>query len=237
MTRKEIVANCIFFAILILIGAGLFFNFRYIFSLEQQVYQRDSLIRELSFSDQLVREYFDIKEDSLNHSRSYTLKDDKKTRIVERQDHIVEIDGKEYNFDQFFDEYIKLVNKYNSLVNEFNALYREQERTNKALLDCTRSVKISYSTADSLRTLLQEKDYYLNRISREYGIICRTQRQGNTITYSMSRSPQLDSALLIYPYFRDQAVFHEDTRTWEISIPSKKRIETVVRVHIVDSKQ
>lgn len=243
MTSKDIIANCILLALLILLGVGLFFNFRYISSLESQVYQRDSLIRELSFSDQLVREYFDVKVDTLTHSRSYTLKDDKKTRIIERQENTVEIEGKTYNFDQFFDEYIKLVQKYNSLVYEYNALSskldnynslkNELDRTNSKLSNCRRSVQKSNAKADSLRSLLLEKQYYLNQIAFEYGIVCNTQRQGNTIIYSIKESPKLDSALRIYPYFKDQAVYDKEKGAWVISIPNKKRIDSIVEIYSI----
>lgn len=244
---KDRIGKYILFALLILLGVGLFFSLRYVSSLENQVYQRDSLIRELSFSDQLVREYFDVKVDTLNHSRSYTLKDDKKTKIIERQEHTVEIDGRMYNFDQFFDEYIKLVKRYNSLVNEYNdllskldnynSLKKELDKTNNSLSDYRRSVRTYNRKVDSLQSLLSEKQYYLHQIANVYGIVCNTKREGNTTTFSMKESPKLDSALRIYPYFKDLAVYNEDKGAWVISIPNKKRIESKVEIRYIRKRE
>ena len=230
MSSKEFLANCFFFAILAMIVIGLVFNFRYINSLENQVYQRDSLIRELSFSDQLVREYFDVQVDSLNHSRSYTLKDNKKTRIIERREYSVEIDGKKYNFDQLLQKYIKLVQEYNSLVDDYNKLVAELDRSAVALNESRQTIRSIYQKTDSLESLLNEKQYYLSSIARAYGIVCKTKREGNTIHYSMNGSPKLDSALRIFPYFKDLAVYNKEKDTWTISVPNKKRIDTIVEI-------
>ena len=230
MKSKDIISSCLLFALIVLIVVGVFLNFRYIVSLENQVYQRDSLIRELSFSDKLVREFFDIHIDSLNHSRSYTLKDDKKTRIVESREPIVEIDGKRLNFEQFYKEYINLIHRYNALVNEYNTLIGDFGKSNSDLIDYRQSIITANRKIDSLQTLLQEKQYYLNSISNVYGVVCKTNREGNTIHYSIKGSPQLDSALRIYPYFKDLAVYDEKRDVWKISIPNKKRIDTIVEI-------
>lgn len=230
MTSKDIIANCILLAVIVLFAVGLFFNFRYIESLENQVYQRDSLIRELSFSDQLVREYFDVQFDTLTHSRSYTLKDNKKTKIIERQEHTVVIDGKKLNFRQFYDEYVQLVDKYNALVMDYNTLVEDVKKNRRSVLSMSRKV-------DSLQTLVQDKQYFLNSISRSYGIVCKATREGNTIHYSMKGSPQLDSALRIYPYFKDLATYDKDRDVWVISVPNKKRIDTIVEISYRKSSQ
>lgn len=230
MTRKDIFARCLLFAFIVLLGLGAFFIFRYIHSLEQQVYERDALIRELSISDQLVQEYFDIQIDTLGHSRSYKLKDDKKTRIIERQEHYAEIDGKKYNFDQLLNQYIILVQKYNNMVDDYNTLANDFDRSNHLLTDSRQAIRSINRTVDSLQTSLRDQQYFLNTIAREYGIICNVTREGNTITYSMRRSPQLDSALRIYPYFKDLAKYNKDTKAWVISIPSNKNIDKIVEI-------
>lgn len=50
-------------------------------TLESQIEQRDSLIQRLSHSNNLIKEYFDVKYDSLNNEETYVLKDSKKTRV------------------------------------------------------------------------------------------------------------------------------------------------------------
>ena len=61
-------------ALILLIASMAIVASRYISKLERQIYQRDSLIRELSISDQLVKEYFNIEIDSTGHKVSYSLK-------------------------------------------------------------------------------------------------------------------------------------------------------------------
>lgn len=50
-------------------------------TLESQIEQRDSLIQRLSHSNNLIKEYFNVKYDSLNNEETYVLKDSKKTRV------------------------------------------------------------------------------------------------------------------------------------------------------------
>ena len=111
--------------------------------LDSQIEQRDSLIKELSNSNDLIKEYFDIKYDSTKNEKTYVLKDSKKTRIeVERWKHDVEYikgedtffkNGKQISADSLIKEYNNLshrntadwkeiVKKYNSLVAEYNKL-------------------------------------------------------------------------------------------------------------------
>ena len=118
--------NTILWKIAILAGVilslmlSLFFCINYSVSLEKQIYQRDSLIRALSFSDKLVRDYFDIKEDTLNKTRSYTLKDDMKTKIIERHEYI--FDGRKIGPEELIAEYQKLAINYNQLIDEHKKL-------------------------------------------------------------------------------------------------------------------
>ncbi|MBO4427591.1 MAG: hypothetical protein J5771_03810 [Bacteroidales bacterium] len=227
--RGSVTYFVLFFAIIVL-GIGLFYSHNYIESLENQVYQRDSLIREMSFSDELVREYFDIKLDTVNHSRYYSLKNDKKTRVVEYLEPAIVIDGRKLDFDQLSGEYIGLVNKYNKLVRDYNSLVNDLAISNSALSSSKQAVKLVRGQVDSLQTLLNEKQSYLSIIASTYGIKGKTRREGNIVHYSIKGSPQLDSALRIYPYFKDLAVYDGARDAWVISIPNKKRIDTVVEI-------
>ena len=49
--------------------------------LDSQIEQRDSLIKELSTSNDLIKEYFDVKYDSVKKEKIYVLKDSKKTKV------------------------------------------------------------------------------------------------------------------------------------------------------------
>ena len=140
-------------------------------------------------------------------------------------------------FDQLLQEYIKLAHDYNSLLDEYNSLVdnynklvAELDRSTVALSKSRSTISSIYQKTDSLESLLGEKQYYLSSIAKKYGIVCKTKHEGNTIHYSMIGSPQLDSALRIFPYFKDLAVYNKDKDAWIISVPNKKRIDKIVEL-------
>ncbi len=47
-------------------------------TLESQIEQRDTLIQRLSHSNELIKEYFDVKYDSVKNEETFVLKDSKK---------------------------------------------------------------------------------------------------------------------------------------------------------------
>ena len=59
----------------------LYSGHRYITKLEQQIIERDLLIDKLTISDALVKEYFDVKQDSLTNELIYTLKSSKQEPV------------------------------------------------------------------------------------------------------------------------------------------------------------
>lgn len=114
-------------------------------TLESQIEQRDTLIQRLSHSNELIKEYFDIKYDSVKNEETFVLKDSKKTRVeVEKLQTIHDVtyiknedrfykNGKRISSDSLIKEYNNLsqrnagdwkknAEKYNSLVHEYNKL-------------------------------------------------------------------------------------------------------------------
>lgn len=114
-------------------------------TLESQIEQRDTLIQRLSHSNELIKEYFDIKYDSVKNEETFVLKDSKKTRVeVEKLQTIHDVtyiknedrfykNGKRISSDSLIKEYNnlsqrnagdwkKIAEKYNSLVHEYNKL-------------------------------------------------------------------------------------------------------------------
>lgn len=206
-------------ALVLLIASMAFVASRYISKLESQIYQRDSLIRELSISDELVKEYFNIEIDSIGHKISYSLKDDKKTRVVERIETIREsqfsFDGKTISPDEVVKRYYELQNEANSLSREYHSLISKYN----SLADRFNS---NYKIIDSLRTAKNISDLKLNSIQNAYGIKANCDVSGNTYKFSLSGNKQIDSALLLLPYYRDYISYDPQDNSWNVELPRKR---------------
>ena len=206
-------------ALVLLIASMAFVASRYISKLESQIYQRDSLIRELSISDELVKEYFNIEIDSTGHKISYSLKDDKKTRVEERIETIREsqfsFDGKTISPDEVVKRYYELQNEANSLSREYHSLISKYN----SLADRFNS---NYKIIDSLRTAKNISDLKLNSIQNAYGIKANCDVSGNTYKFSLSGNKQIDSALLLLPYYRDYISYDSQDNSWDVELPRKR---------------
>lgn len=194
---------------------------RYISKLERQIYQRDSLIRELSISDQLVKEYFNIEIDSTGHKVSYSLKDDKKTRVVERIETIRE---SQFSFDGETVSPDEVVKRYNELQNEANALSKEYQSLISKYNSLVDRFNSNYKIIDSLHTAKNISDLKLNSIQNAYGIKANCVVSGNTYKFSLSGTKQIDSALLLLPYYRDYINYDSQDNSWNIELPRKRGI-------------
>lgn len=183
--------------------------------LDSQIEQRDSLIKELSNSNDLIKEYFDIKYDSTKNEKTYVLKDSKKTRIeVERWKHDVEYikgedtffkNGKQISADSLIKEYNNLshrntadwkeiVKKYNSLVAEYNKL----------------GLKFS-----AIEDSLWVKNLLLKNSAKFYNIQYNYRYKGNHVITNLS-SEKLDSALMLLELYRDKLKYDIKKKQWTI---------------------
>lgn len=183
--------------------------------LDSQIEQRDSLIKELSNSNDLIKEYFDIKYDSTKNEKTYVLKDSKKTMIeVERWKHDVEYikgedtffkNGKQISADSLIKEYNNLshrntadwkeiVKKYNSLVAEYNKL----------------GLKFS-----AIEDSLWVKNLLLKNSAKFYNIQYNYRCKGNQVITNLS-SEKLDSALMLLELYRDKLKYDIKKKQWTI---------------------
>lgn len=206
-------------ALVIICASLLVINRNYIDNLERQINQRDSLIRELSVSDEIVKEYFNIETDSTGLNRRFSLKNDKKTRIIERIETVHEqqfiIDGKDISAKEVLERYVEFQNQANTIADDNKRL---REKYNN-LVDKFNS---NNRTIDSLRREINIAGLKLNTIQNAYGLSSKCTISGNTYKLSISGNKQIDSALLILPYFRDYLKYEQRDNSWNITLPEKK---------------
>lgn len=201
-----------FLAILffVLFCGSAFINFKlvsYLNEFDEQVERQDSMIRRLTFSNDLVKEYFDIEEDTVAHTTTYSLKESKRAKETEYITEYVEPtfvrDGQEMTSSELVasinasdhesvEALQSLVNKYNTLVHDYNEL-REKY----------------ISTKDSL--VIQ--GMALGLIKRNYAIEYATNLNGDTRTVQVM-GDKVDSALLLLPYYRHKLTFDSQSKAW-----------------------
>ena len=190
-------------------------GYSYIEELEKQIIHRDSVITKLSFSNILVNEYFDINEDSLTKQPIYTLKDEKKTKIVQtKTEHVKEritvkptfIRGDRVltteelleiinNEDSARKDKIKIiVEKYKTLANDYNELIKEE---------------------NSLRDSIIWLKMALGLIKRNYDIDYSFWVEGNVYHVKLESS-KADSAFVLFPYFKHKMKYDENKKNWAI---------------------
>ena len=202
-----------------LINSGI----NYIDKLETQIIERDSLINRLTISEALVKEYFDIEQDSVTNEITYTLKPSKQEpvqivyrnmsetfqagndiltskEVVERYNSLIG------EFSQYISENEKLVDKYNQLVRDHNKLIKEyNELVN---LYNKKSGNIAYS--DALEAAL-------DLINKNYGINYEIINDSTSYKVVVPPSQKIDSALMLLPYFRENLHYDEQSGKWVIT--------------------
>ena len=183
----------------------------YISKLEEQIIERDNLIQELTISEDLVKEYFNVEYDSISNTKSYILKDSKKTRVIEieKENHYI----KEYREPQFKKgdktlssaDLVKEYNKKDSLYNQLlSQYYNECNEKNSIKKKMSIYVKI------------------LDMIEHNYGISynIKTENRDSIIiyTYNLVHTERVDSALMLLPYYNNK-LKRENDSVWTIKTP------------------
>lgn len=212
---QEFMSHPYRFLVLVVVLVSLIFNIYngiYIDKLEQQVVYRDSIITKLTFSDKLVKDYFDINYDSTKHQTYYTLKDNKKTIVndttkstitkthaVYYKETVTYTNNKKYN---------DLAKKYNSLISDYNLIVHKYN---------TETIKSSENEQK-----LFEKQYSLDMIKKHYGIKYMTTRNGDYLSIEL-KSNKIDSALALFPYYKDKLSYDSKDKCWIIEMPKVKK--------------
>lgn len=188
----------------------------YIDKLENQITERDSLISRLTISEALVKEYFDIEQDSLTNELIYTLKSSKQepVQIVYKNMSETFQAGNDILTSE------EIVERYNSLIGEFSQCVNENEKLvnkyNQLARDHNKLIK-------DYNELVNKKPYYdalkaaLDLINKNYGIDYEIINDSTTYKVVISPSLKIDSALILLPYFRENLHYDEKSGKWVIT--------------------
>lgn len=165
-------------AITIGVVAMFYIGGNYITTLENQVYERDRLIDRLVFRDSLVKEYFNIEEDTINHITTYSLKDEKQNFQLIQGDSNVSVEAVVKDYNKLINEISNIVKEHNDLVNRYNKV---SESHYKLVEENKRLEKV------------------LSLIKEHYNIGYSIQNNTDSITIRLTPSAKIDSALLLLP--------------------------------------
>jgi len=199
----------LFFLLLCLSGILNYKLASYIDGYEEQIEKQDSMIRKLTFRNELVEEYFDIKEDTVNHTMTYSLKENKRDKEVE---HITEYvdpifirDGKRMTSDELvaavnandkksLESIRDLVDKYNTLVHDYNELSTKYQAKNDTVVI---------------------QGMALGLIKRNYEVDYTANCKGDTRIVKV-HGAKVDSALMLLPYYRNKLFFDQQSKAWVV---------------------
>lgn len=206
--------------LLIFIVAGLstigFKGIQYIERLELQIYERDSLINKLTISEEIVREYFNVKQDSLTNELIYTLKTSKKdpVQIIYRNQAETFKAG-----DEILNS-TDVVNRYNNLLNDFNEIavvYNNLIKEHKELIKQYNELVVIYNNWSGDIAYSNALKAALTQIKKVYDINYEIIKDSTAYKVILHPSAKIDSALVLLPYFRDNLKRDDEIGAWIIT--------------------
>ncbi len=186
--------------ILLIIGlfAALAYSIFYSSKLEEQIWERDKTIRELSFRSKLVEDYFDIEYNPDDSSTYYTLKDSKIPKKV----------VKEYEYkDREIERIIDRTPSFH--IGDSTIALKEISKNYNLLLDSIYRIE----------NLVRRQRNALKLIEKNYGVQFdySVDSNKNMTIITMKNHEKIDSALILLPYYRNRLEKKEDG-TWIIKL-------------------
>lgn len=156
---------------------ALIYSIYYSSKLEEQIWERDRTIQELSFRSKLVEDYFDIKYNPADSTTSYILKDSIKNRFLTvKKEDVTNLDSIIKEFNSLVKEHNEIVDEHNSLVGKLNSLTNDKRNLEDVLGMIEKKYKITYD------------------ISKE----------SKTIRISLKNTDMVDSAMVLLPFYRNK---------------------------------
>ena len=204
-----------FFLTTSIILAYMFYEARkQISKLDAMVIVRYMLIKVLSSSNDLIKEYFDEKYDTLSNSKYYVLKESKKTRREIQKIHDVEYIERK----QLFSKNGNVITS-DSLVKDYNALAQKNTLEWKILIDKYNSLINDYNKLSRQYNTMEDSLYIMNLLikysEKQYNIQYNYSKKNNQIITSLS-SPKLDSALILLDVYRNKLFYDSKKKIWII---------------------
>lgn len=156
---------------------ALIYSIYYSSKLEEQIWERDRTIQELSFRSKLVEDYFDIKYNPADSTTSYILKDSIKNRFfnVKKED-VTNLDSIIKEFNSLVKEHNEIVDEHNSLVGKLNSLTNDKRNLEDVLGMIEKKYKITYDISE----------------------------ESKTIRISLKNTDMVDSAMVLLPFYRNK---------------------------------
>ena len=202
--KNNIIRKLLWFVpilLIIVLLAAFLYSLYYIDRLEEQIWERDKTIQELSFRSDLVDEFFDIKYDTIEQTISYSLKSTKANYVIMQQD------STELVFrigDSLFSAK-GIVKEFNDLIKHYNQLYDDYYKT---VNDCNNEFNKNMHQ-------IREMQSVLNLIEKKYNIQYEVKRDSTHSIIQLSNTEKIDSALMLLPYYKDRLKKVSDD-TWTI---------------------
>lgn len=170
---------------LISLLSALFYSLHYSSELEEQIWERDLTIQDLTFRSKLVEKYFDIDYNQDNHTIYYSLKDSIRNSLLVSQKESFNLlkDDLHYSIDSLLVVYNSLVRQHNEVIDEYNLLAKKY---------------------NSLSREKQKLQSAVSLIQRHYKISYETTVNSDTIITTLINTETVDSALILLPYYRDK---------------------------------
>lgn len=210
--------------VLISLGVSLYYNQ----TLQEQVNERDILIKDLTQKDSILNQIMDIKYDSVTKTTSYSyrVRDGKVLKYSSLAD---ELDKSKNDYDQISEKHSKIINEnnqnindYNSLLNSFNSLNKDhqelQARFNSLVDKFNIKIADKNKLIDDLNVLADSLSSYksvVRLIQSNYQINYSIIRNGRSKDISIN-ADKLDSALVLLPYFRDRLKLDNAGKVWTV---------------------
>lgn len=201
-------------------------------TLQEQLYERDVLIEKLSKRDSILNEIFTINYDTLNNTTSYTYierngevvkydvlakdLDSTRNQLLDKNEELAEVLylsndlQEELNVSQ--GKYDSLVYDYNKLVGNYNALGKNSYE-NAKYADSV--FKVMKKSLDSLAVFKTFTEF----VEKNYDFKFSLDNNNRTIQIT---NPKIDSALILFPYYKNRLSFDKSKNVWVIETDREK---------------